>query len=117
MGAELFAITPQTPDLSQKLRSTHRLDFEILHDPNLMLADSLGITHSLPEELQDLYQRFDIHLPSINAMDNWQLPMTARYIIDPGGIIRHREIHADYTNRPEPSDILTQLRTMNASAA
>jgi peroxiredoxin len=99
------------------MQEDHGLKFKILHDPNLALADTIGIAHTLPEELQQLYSQFGINLPDAHGMDGWRLPMPARYIIDTTGIIRDRHVHADYTQRPEPDEILEILRTMDASAA
>ena len=99
------------------MESDHGLKFKILHDPNLALADTIGIAHTLPEELQALYSRFGIDLPKINDMETWRLPMPARYIIDSTGVIRSRNVHADYTRRPEPSEILDILKTLSQSAA
>lgn len=93
------------------------LKFKILHDPNLALADTIGIAHTLPESLQKIYTQFGIILPTANGMEEWRLPMPARYIIDSSGAIRDRHVHADYTQRPEPEEILEILHSLNASAA
>jgi alkyl hydroperoxide reductase subunit AhpC len=47
----------------------------------------------------------------------YRLPMSARYIIDSSRIIRAADVNADYTIRPEPSDTLRLLRTLEASDA
>ena len=99
------------------MEQEHDLKFRILHDPNLALADTIGIAHTLPEELQALYQRFGIDLPLVNGMDGWRLPMPARYVLDSSGVVRDRNVHADYTQRPEPSEIPEILNSLKASAA
>ena len=98
------------------MEEEHGLKYKILHDPNLALADTIGIAHTLPEELQKLYAQFGINLPEANGMDGWRLPMPARYILDQTGVIRDRHVHADYTIRPEPDEIVGILRNLKAEA-
>ena len=43
--------------------------------------------------------------------------MFARYITDFSSIIRAADVNADYTIRPEPSDTLRLLRTLEVSNA
>ena len=51
-----------------------------------------------------------VDLPSFNGDDSWTLPMPARFVIGPDGIIRYAEVNPDYTRRPEPEDVLPAIR-------
>ena len=49
----------------------------------------------------------------MNGDGTWRLPIPARIVIDPQGIIRAVDADPDYTRRPEPSqtvEILKRLR-------
>ncbi|MFC4991661.1 redoxin domain-containing protein [Rubritalea tangerina] len=116
-GAELITISPQSDSHNRKMEREHKLKFHLLHDPNLAVADTIGIGHTLPPELQEVYSQFGVNLPEINAMDTWRLPMPARYVIDETGVVRDRQVHADYTVRPEPSEILEVLQKLKERAA
>ena len=64
----------------------------------------------LPDERQAIYSPFGIDLPKHNGDDSWSLPMPARLVIDPEGIVRHTAINADYTVWPEPAETLEVLK-------
>jgi len=68
---------------------------------------------TLPQYLRTLYSQLGADLTQFNGENSWTLPMPARYVIDQDGLIAYAEVNADYTRRPEPSDIfaiLDQLR-------
>jgi peroxiredoxin len=63
----------------------------------------------LPEELQKIFSSFDIDLPRFNGDESWSLPMPARYVIDREGVVLHRWVSADYTDRPDIEETLAVL--------
>jgi peroxiredoxin len=109
-GATLLAITPQTGANSRKLIATHGLSFPILSDPGNAVADQYGLRYRLPAYLVDVYKQLGVDLAVINGDDSWTLPIPARFVIDRRGLIRYAEAHPDYTQRPEPGDLLPVLR-------
>src|SRR5262249_34574644 len=66
----------------------------------------------LPDYLRDLYKSFGKTLDRFHDEMEYRLPMPARYLIDKEGIIRAAGVNADYTIRPEPSEIVRQLRAL-----
>lgn len=84
----------------------------MLVDIDNTVASQFGLTFSLPEELIKIYSGFGIDLDRFNGNDAWQLPMSGRFISDRQGIVRSVEVHPDYTQRPDPSEILTILKTL-----
>lgn len=109
LGANLVAISPQTPVNSRKSVRTNSLDFPILSDSANEVAAAFGLRFTLPDYLAELYRALGNNLPVVNGDDSWTLPMPARYVIGRDGIIRYAEVNPDYTQRPEPSDLLPYL--------
>ena len=66
----------------------------------------------MPDDLIALYQQFGLDIPKHNGDDSWTLPIPTCLIIDPEGFIRHANINADYTVRPEPDDTLAALKAV-----
>ena len=89
-----------------------KLDFPILHDPANTVAAAYGLRWSLPEDLEQLYLQFGIDLEAGHGEDSWTLPMPARYIIDPNGVIRYLQTDPDYTRRPEPDETIAALTAL-----
>jgi peroxiredoxin len=116
-GGSLVAISPQTPPNSRRSQRENKLGFAILADVRAEVANAFGIRFALPDYLVEVYKGFKNDLPLINDDPSWVLPMPARYVIGTDGIIAYAEINPDYTQRPDPSELLPVLDRMRASKA
>ena len=112
LGANFIAISPQLQSFNRELTEEKKLTFEILSDPGNEVAQRYGLTFKLPEDLKEIYVKFNIDLEKYNGDDSWTLPLPARLIIDQEGIIRYAEINADYTVRPDPEETIAALKNM-----
>ncbi len=115
--ASLVAISPQTAPNSRKSQRDNKLGFPILSDTKSQVADAFGIRFALPDDLVELYKSFKNDLPTFNNDLAWVLPMPARYVIGTDGLIAYSEVNPDYTQRPDPGDLLPVLDRLNASKA
>jgi len=116
-GANLIAISPQTMANSRKSQRDNKLDFPILSDVKSEVADAFGIRFALPDYLAEVYKSFGNNLPVVNDDPAWVLPMPARYVIATSGVIAYSEVNPDYTQRPDPSELLPVLDRLRASKA
>ncbi len=114
LGATFIAISPQLQTYNRELREEKKLTFEILSDPGNQVAQRYGLKFQLPEDLREVYLKFDIDLPIYNGDYSWTLPLPTTLIIDQNGIIRHGAINADYTVRPDPEETLASLKKIVA---
>ncbi len=110
LGAAFIAISPQLQTYNKELREEKKLTFEILSDPGNQVAQRYGLTFQLPEDLREVYLKFDIDLPRYNGDDSWTLPLPTTLIIDQNGMIQHAAINADYTVRPDPEETVAALK-------
>ncbi len=110
LGAELVAVTPETPDRIEATTNTAEVGFRVLHDPGNRFARSLGLVFTLPEALRPLYAEIGIDLPASNGDATFSLPIPATYVVDRDGTVAYAFLDADFTRRAEPSDILAALR-------
>jgi peroxiredoxin len=116
-GASLVAISPQTAPNSRKSQRENKLDFPILSDVKSEVAAAFGIRFALPEHLVEVYKSFKNDLPTFNDDPSWVLPMPARYVIGTDGVIAYAEVNPDYTQRPDPSELLPVLGRLRAAKA
>ena len=63
----------------------------------------------------EVYKAFGNNLPVMNDDPAWVLPMPARYVIGTDGVTAYSEVNPDYTQRPDPSELLPLLDRMRAS--
>lgn len=113
LGATLVAITPQKPEHSRKLVEKYRLGFDILSDPGNAYAAELGLRFALPADVKKAYQEMGLDLPATNGETSWTLPIPARLVVDPGGVIRVADVDFDYTRRPEPAKTVEDVRNLD----
>jgi peroxiredoxin len=116
-GASLVAISPQTAANSRKSQRDNKLSFPILSDTKSEVANAFGIRFALQKYLIDVYRSFKNDLPAFNDDPSWVLPMPARYVIGTDGIIAYAEVNPDYTQRPDPSELLPVLDRLRGSKA
>ncbi len=111
-GASLVAISPQTVQQSFFMSDQHKLHFPLLSDAGNKVAREFGLSYPVPYYQQSLYKRVFINLPLANGDESWQLPIPATYILDRDGTIVFASGNADYTDRPEPGEVLQKLATL-----
>lgn len=116
-GASVVAISPQTAPNSRKSQRDNKLTFPILSDEKSRVAAAFGLRFSLPDYLVELYKGFKNDLPAFNDDPAWVLPMPARYVIGADGIIAYAEVNPDYTQRPDPSELLPVLDKLRMAEA
>jgi peroxiredoxin len=107
--ALLVAISPQTVQQSFFMRDQHKLRFPLLSDAGNKVARQFGLTYPIPDEQRAVYRRAFVNLPFVNGDDSWELPIPATYIIDRDGTVLFASANEDYTERPEPGDIVRFL--------
>jgi len=110
-GAMLVAISPQTVKQSYFMHDQHKLRFPLLSDAGNKVARQFRLTYRVPAAQEAIYRRAFVNLPFTNGDDSWELPIPATYIIDRDGTILYASANEDYTDRPEPTDILTRCRS------
>jgi peroxiredoxin len=112
-GAQLIAISPQTPDASLTTKEKNELEFLVLSDPNGNIAESYKLVFKLPDYLVEIYKQFGFDVPGHIDNDSWELPVPATYIIDQSGKIRFASVDSDYTKREDPSKVVEVLKILD----
>lgn len=115
-GANVVAISPQTPVNSRKSVRINELGFPVLSDVNGQTGADFGLRFALPDYLVELYKNLKNDLPAFNNDPSWTLPMPARYVIGQDGVVLYSEVNPDYTRRPDPSDMFPVLEKATAKA-
>jgi len=118
LGGELVVITPQRAERTAELVAEKSLRFDVCTDRGNRVAEAYGIGYVFPDYLRDLYRDILKHdIAEHNDDDAWKLPIPARFVIDPAGIVREAKIDPDYRHRPEPADSLAVVRELVMAGA
>lgn len=92
------------------MAAKQRLTFPIVWDEGCRIAEAFGLAFVLPDNLRQVYLGFGNDLAVRNGDPSWRLPVPARFVIDPQGIVRSVEADPDYRFRPEPEATVEALR-------
>jgi peroxiredoxin len=110
-GATFIAISPQTVKQSYFMHDQHKLHFPMLSDVGNNLARQFRLTYRVPAAQEAIYRRAFVNLPLVNGDDSWELPIPATYILDKDATVIYASANEDYTDRPEPSEIVARCRS------
>lgn len=109
LGADLVAVSPQTPDGSLSTAETKQLGFAVLSDAGNTVARQYGLVFAVPSALDAIHKGFGIDLAKANGDDANELPVPGTFIVDRDGRIALAFVDADYRVRLEPAELLRQL--------
>ncbi|HEY1679769.1 MAG TPA: peroxiredoxin-like family protein [Candidatus Sulfotelmatobacter sp.] len=115
-GASFAAISPQTVKQSYFMHDQHKLRFPLLSDAGNKVARQFGLSYRVPAQQEAVYRRAFVNLPFTNGDESWELPIPAIYIIDRDGTILYASANEDYTERPEPAEIVALLNPNDLSS-
>jgi peroxiredoxin len=108
-GVRLLAISPQGPDGSLSMQEKHDLAFIVLSDPGNSIARDLGILTRPSDEARAAQLELGLDLTAVNADGTIGVPMPTVAILDAGHVLRWIDVHADYSTRTEPAQVLSAL--------
>jgi len=110
-GASFVAVSPQTIKQSYFMHDQHKFRFPLLSDVGNKIASQFGLTYRVPPAQEAVYRAAFVNLPFTNGDDSWKLPIPATYIINRDGTILYASANEDYTERPEPGEIVRSLES------
>ena len=109
--ASLIAISPQTVTaIILHGRSAQAALSACSAIPATRVARQFGLVYRVPDYQQEVYRRVFINLPFVNGDESWELPIPATYVVDRKGVVIYASVNPDYTERPEPTEILVELK-------
>ncbi len=76
------------------------------------MARKFGLVFTLPDALRPLYEKLDVDIPTYNGDDSYEIPVPATYVIDQNRNIRFSFLNTDYTQRAEPTDVVSALQQL-----
>lgn len=109
-GAELVAVSPQTPDQSLSLAEQHDLAFPVLSDAGNRVAGEYGLVFTSGAAATATMNELGVELSSFNGDETNTLPAASTFVIGQDGRIRFASVTGDYRWRVGPEEVLAALR-------
>ena len=111
-GAQLAAISPQTPDHSLSMIEKGSLAFPVLSDVGAEVIDRYGLRYAIDEQTRAIMDSVGNDLGEYNGPGGWTLPATATFVIDADWIVRYANVRGDWRERAEPSEVLAVVEAL-----
>jgi peroxiredoxin len=109
-GAELVAVSPQTPDQSLTLAEQRALAFPVLSDAGNRVAREYGLVFTSSAEATATLHELGVELSGFNGDDTNTLPAPSTFVIGQDGRIQFASVSGDYRWRVGPEEVLDVLR-------
>jgi peroxiredoxin len=111
-GAQLIAISPQTPDASLSTKEKDELEYLVLSDEGGKVAQQFDLVFKMQDYLIDLYKQSGMDIPAHNGDETWELPKPATFVIDQQRNVIFAHVDSDYRNRTEPSEVIKIVKNL-----
>lgn len=111
LGAQLIAVSPETPDNSLSTQEKNALTFTVLTDAGSRVAREYRLAFRLSPELQALYESRGRDLAQWNGGD-WTLPVPGTFVIGKDRRVALAFVDADYRARLEPATAIDAVRRL-----
>ncbi len=108
-GAKLIAISPELPDGSLTFKEQLELEFGVFSDVNNEFAKKLGLVFTLDDSIKALQKELGMDVDATNGNSTGELPFAATLVVDVCGKVTYSFVDENYTNRAEPTTILSEL--------
>jgi peroxiredoxin len=109
VGAQLIAISPESPDHSLSTKEKNALAFSIVTDAAGKVAGDYRLAFQLSPELKAIYTSRGRDLAEWNGGD-WTLPVPGTFVIGTDGRVALAHVDADYRSRLEPQTAVAAAR-------
>ncbi|MBW7883858.1 MAG: AhpC/TSA family protein [Caldilineaceae bacterium] len=111
-GAQLVAISPQTPDNSLASATNKELTYPVLSDAGNSVARQYRLVYKFSDELKEATLKLGVDLQQFNGDDRWELPLAGTFVIGQDGKVKNAFVDASFMKRMEPSAILETLQQL-----
>lgn len=98
-----------SPEAGTRISREYGLSFALVDDVNGRAAESFGIRRSA-SEMALIESELGPEFIALKEGEPWILPMQARYVIGPNGVIVHSEIVFDYNERSGAAGLIPVLQ-------
>ncbi len=109
-GAQLVAISPQTPDESLNMQEKNALQFEVLSDNGSQVTRQFTTVFTLGETPLQVFNDLGIDFDAHYSDDSREIPVPAVFVIEQDRTISFaRSMGGDYRNRVEVAEVIAAL--------
>lgn len=111
-GAELVAISPETPDNAAATVERNGLQFPVLTDAGNQVAREYRLVWELDAKMRAVYEKLGHPLPKMNGNNEWTLPVPAGFVVAQDRRISYAHVQTRIDRRIEPQVALDAVQQL-----
>jgi peroxiredoxin len=108
-GAQLLALSPQSPEGSKATVEGGQLGFPVLSDPGTALIRSLGLLTEPSPQAREAHTELGFDVADSNADGTAGVPYPTMLVVDGDRVVRFADVRTDYTSRTEVDAVLAAV--------
>ena len=112
LGYQLIAVSPDKVSKFQETVKKHKLDYTLISDSSLNLANNLNLTFKVDSKTRAIYKTYGINLEEASGKKHHSLPIPAVYVIDSDGLIHFNYVNPNYKVRLNEKILLNALKEL-----
>lgn len=113
LGGHIVSIMPDSATVTGRAFADDT-PFPILSDVDLGYSLSLGLVYWVGTEVTVLYKELGLELDRYQANESYFLPLAAKFIVGPDGLVKARRVDIEFRQRMEPDEIVQVLVGLGA---
>lgn len=113
-GVNVAVVTPEVGGRAAELAADLDLPFPVLCDVDSGMALAYGCLYPVPNEDREFLKSIGIDLAKHYGTNAWFIPLPSVFVIGTDGVVRSVYGSADPRIRPEPAEILNEIRQANS---
>lgn len=108
-GAQVVAVSPQTPEHSLSIANENDLKVLVLSDVGADVIDRYGLTFAGDAQTRATFGSVGADVGGYNDPSGWVLPAAATFIIGRDGVVGYAGLPGNWCERADPLDVLSVL--------
>jgi peroxiredoxin len=110
LGYQIVAVTPDRPPRLRETVEKLGLEYRVLSDGRMELAQALGIAFRVDGETLAQYRASGLDLEEYSGEQHHLLPVSALFILGTDAMIRFEYVNPDHAVRPTPELLMAAAR-------
>jgi peroxiredoxin len=112
-GAQVLAITPETPDNAKVFLEKTEINLPVISDSNREIMASYKVLFEVTATYQEAVKnKLNTDIAANNGSSRAYLPVPAAFVIEPSGKIIYAQYSPDYMQRATAAELLATLEKM-----
>jgi peroxiredoxin len=111
LGYQVIAVSPDRPEKVKAATKANKMEYTILSDSTLEVAQGLGIAFKAGDETVSRLKGYDIDIEEESGEKHHLLPVPAVFLLDTDGTILFEYVNPDYRVRIQADVLLAAARS------